>query len=161
MKQNEFMKAYESILKMLINDNKCDVIIVFTYEPHIRFTDQHQMTRKELLNIMQWAAMQIFTIAEVYKLPIIDLSRTCNPYNFTHYSSASPIEPNEINGSFTAKLVLTVLSDYKWDKDRCSKIYYGQNDDGNGIKMEENTAKNRNNYMKSKLSIHPFQKVKK
>merc|ERR1719229_1676024 len=40
MKQNEFMKNYELILNTIINDCECDVIIVFCYEPQIKFCRQ-------------------------------------------------------------------------------------------------------------------------
>lgn len=161
MKDNEFIKSYKQILDILINECKCDVIICFVYEPHIRFCQS--IERKELLKIFGWASNQIFTIAENYKLPIIDLCRTCNPYNDKHYSFASPIEPNEMNGSFTTNLVLHCLYDFEWNKhnDRKSKIYFGQNDDGNGLQIEENTVQTRANYMQSKLAMHPFQSVKK
>lgn len=163
MKDNEFMKSYKQILDILINECKCDVILVFCHEPHIRFCKGHNVERNELLNIMNWAANQIFNIAQQYKLAIIDLSRTCNPYNIKHYSSASPIEPNEINGGFTSNLVMFALYDFEWNDQhqRCSKIYYGQNDDGNGIKVELNTMETRSNYAKSKIAIHPHQKLKK
>eukprot|EP01083_Nonionella_stella_P308212 1086439_1 len=49
MQQNEFMKSYEEILNILINRCKCDVIIIFTYEPQIRFCADHNVKRKELL----------------------------------------------------------------------------------------------------------------
>ena len=126
MKRNEFMKGYEQILDILITECHCEVMIVFCYEPHFRFCDSHNVERKELLKIMEWAMTEIFGIAERYKLPVIDMSRTGNPYDEKHYS-VSPIEPNEKMGMFLVDLVLRVLADFEWNaQHRMSKVYYGR-----------------------------------
>lgn len=43
-------------------------------------------------------------LAVEFRLPIIDLSRTFNPYDKTHYGS-TPIEPSNVSGQFIADLI--------------------------------------------------------
>lgn len=43
-------------------------------------------------------------LAVEFRLPIIDLSRTFNPHDKTHYGS-TPIEPSNVSGQFIADLI--------------------------------------------------------
>ena len=179
MNRSQFGTNYRKILDIIINECDCNVIMVLCYEPHIKFLDDYEIERMQLMNIIEWGAKQLFEIENEYNVPIIDLSRTSDPKNDLHYSQSSPIEPNEKMGSFLVDLVLFCLKDFKqWkrigldknenenenennekkavEKMQVSKIYYGHFDDGNEIKVEKNNKEARNNYLKSKLKLSPL-----
>ncbi len=65
-------------------------------------------------------------IAEMYSLPILDLSRTFDPFDRSHYGSTE-IEPSNISGQFICDLVKFIVEDFNWEggDKRKSKLYYG------------------------------------
>ena len=155
LKTQEFMNKYTDIINIILNDYKCDIIVVFCYEPHCRFTKKYNIKRSQLLNIMEFAMKEIFKLCESKCIPIIDLARTTDTYDINHYSSASPIEPNENTGLLLTDLVLYLLCDYygnNWDK---SKIYFGRKNSNNPIQSRDNNDLERQNWLQNKLSITP------
>ena len=166
--KSKFYENYCKILDIIINEcNVKDIIMVLVYEPYIGFCKSYSLNRDDLLVIIEWGAKMLFKIAQEHNLAIIDLSRTCDPFNKHHFSKASPIEPNEKGGSFLVDLVLYCISNYneqKRNKDnggdqnnsqKCSMIYYGNYDNNGRIIAQENTSKAREQYLNNKLAVHP------
>lgn len=59
-----------------------------------------------------------------YNVPIIDLSRTFNPKDRSHYGS-TPIEPSNMTGQVICNLITHVILHHKFDKRPC--MYYAPN----------------------------------
>lgn len=84
---------------------------------------------------MEFGFTEISKVAEEYKLPIIDLSRTYDPTNPNHYGS-DPIEPSNMGGQLTVNLIRFVTQQYDFgDENRKSKVFYGLEE---SITVEEN-----------------------
>ena len=68
-----------------------------------------------------------YAIAQEFKLPVIDLAKTFDPNDPTHYgkgTGSSPIEPSNKSSQFIADLTKKIIEDFKFGVDE-SKIYYG------------------------------------
>jgi len=70
-------------------------------------------------------------VARKFAIPIIDLSRTFNPYDSSDYGT-TPIEPSNKSGMYIVGLIKKVLEDFKFGTDP-AKIYSGI---GENIKVE-------------------------
>ena len=121
---NNYSKAIDSVLEL----NK-QIIIVIVYRPGPGFLldlSQSNVLFSELVP-------KLLIESRKRKLPVIDLSRTFNPLDISHYGS-TPIEPSNKSGLFIVDLIETVLSDFNYEKDE-SKVYYGI---GKDLKIEVN-----------------------
>ena len=61
-------------------------------------------------------------MARKYSVPLIDLSRTFNPYSAKDYGS-TPIEPSNLSGLYIADLVLHIIENFKFGSEP-SKVFY-------------------------------------
>lgn len=94
---------------------------------------------------MEFVATKIMLIGEKFKCPIIDLSRTLNPFDRNHYGSTA-IEPSIVSGQFIVDLIIKILSHWDWNDDkRESKIYFGIKDKDKiqSIKDKKNKDKDK------------------
>lgn len=126
--QDSFIDNYSKAIDSVLLFNK-QIIIVIVYRPGPGFLlelDQTSVLFSKLVPNM-------LTESRVRKLPVIDLSRTFNPLDKSHYGS-TPIEPSNKSGLFIVDLIETVLRDFNYEKDE-SKIYYGI---GKDIKIDLN-----------------------
>lgn len=106
---------------------------------------------------MEFVATKIMQIGEKYKCPIIDLSRTLDPFNRNHYGSTS-IEPSQESGQFIVDLIIKILSVWDWNDTKNnvkSKIFYGiKKTDKDDKKTEEiSTIDNDKSYRQSYFNI--------
>ncbi|CAM9130475.1 unnamed protein product [Choristocarpus tenellus] len=62
--------------------------------------------------------------ANKYGLPLVDLSRTFDPNDRSHYGS-TPIEPSNKSGQFIVDLVIKVLKEFKFGQESGAKVYSG------------------------------------
>ena len=119
-----YKKAVEEVLKI-----KPNVILVIVYRPGPGFL----LPLKSINLLFEEFAPKMIDFAREKSIPVIDLSRTFDPLDSSHYGT-TPIEPSNESGMFIAELVNTVLNDYDFEYGS-SKVYYGH---GNNIKIEDN-----------------------
>merc|ERR1711971_1473917 len=82
---------------------------------------------------------EISRVAEVYKLPVIDLSRTFDPSIEDHYGSTE-IEPSNVGGQYIVDLIRHIVDEYDFEaEESTSKVYYGFK--GSFQENENNTEK--------------------
>merc|ERR1712129_342194 len=138
---------FEKIIKILKNDLGLNVIPVFCYEPYQDFAPMYGLKRDQLLQIMNIGAEKIFSLCETYSLPIIDLSRTFDPFDRTHYGSTS-IEPSNKSGQFIVDILQFINQQFAFNVDTDkSQIFYGLKTDKNGIAVEDNNKSTRDEYL--------------
>lgn len=113
-----YTKAVDSVMKLIPN-----VILVLVYRPGPGFLLNLEQCN-QLFNLL---IPGLLAVARQKKLPVIDLSRTFNPENKSHYGT-TPIEPSNKSSMFIANLIIKVLGDFKFGEDT-SKIYYGSEKD--------------------------------
>lgn len=124
MEEKGFSKNYAEIVKSLI-DATGNVILVLVYKPYKDFFPQYHSEFDKLLDVVR---KMLLAQARVFKIPIIDLSKTFDPNDPTHYgegNGTSPIEPSNKSSQFIADLIAAVINDFKFGTDS-SKIYYGR-----------------------------------
>eukprot|EP01084_Bolivina_argentea_P318945 553216_1 len=150
LKKDKFVENYNEIVDKLVNEFKMNVILVFVYQiqnKHMIYGYKSKV--KELLKAMNFGFSEMCKVAQKYKLPMIDLSRTFDPSNEQHYG-ISPIEPSNISGQFIVDLVQFILEKYDFDNSaRESLVFYGLKN--KNITIEKNTKAyiNQNVYLKS------------
>lgn len=72
--------------------------------------------RNVLTELISRFSPMFIAAAKRHGLPIVDLSRTFDPYDCTHYGS-SPIEPGVRGGRMIAQLVARVVRRFRWGVD--------------------------------------------
>merc|ERR1712157_499963 len=129
---NTFQKNAQKIIEKLLEYN-LNVVPVICYEPYQDFAASRHLKRGQLLQIFNLAIPKIFEMAEKYKLPVIDLSRTFNTFDRSHYGSTS-IEPSNKSGQFIVDILKFINDNFEFNSDkRTSKIYYGTKSNKDGI----------------------------
>ncbi|ETO20713.1 hypothetical protein RFI_16505 [Reticulomyxa filosa] len=136
-KKVQFEENMEQIVKMIVNDLRFNLILVLAYEPHEDcFKEMLHFGREELLDVMEWTAVRMLGLASRNGLPLMDLSRTLNPFERTHYSK-TPFKPSNQSAEMIADLIAHILENYDFkalqeaknkkdfDLSTLSKIYYG------------------------------------
>ena len=100
------------------------------FEPHESLTrNELHFARDDLLNVMDFVANKLMQTAAKFKCPMIDLSRTLNPFEALHYGS-SGMEPSMQSGQFLVDLLFKILAVWDWnDEQRASQIFYGTKED--------------------------------
>jgi len=132
-----------------------NVVIVICYEPFHDFAPMYGLRREQLLQVINLGATQMFSLCAKHALPVIDLSRTFDPFDRTHYGSTS-IEPSNKSGQFIADLVQFTLEDFALAADKvASKIYYGLKKSKSGITAQKNNKKARAGYLQQLLGRKP------
>merc|ERR1712130_813227 len=147
LRRDEFAEKYEKIVHQIVDNLGLNLIIIIHFEPHESFTDkQVHFSRDDLLSCMDFIGTKIMQIAERYKCPIIDLSRTMNPFDKKHYGSTPTLSSMQ-SAQFLVDLIIKVLSVWDWKNDRKkSKIYYGLKTDDNYVQNADNDKSYRSNY---------------
>jgi len=147
----------ELIVKKLLA-MQLNVAVVICYEPYHDFAPMYGLQREQLLQVINVGATQMFALCAQYGLPVIDLSRTFDPFDRTHYGSTS-IEPSNKSGQFIADLVQRVHEDFAIDvekgKKAKSKIYRGLKSSKAGIVVQKNNKKARDGYLAQLLAKKP------
>jgi len=116
-----FIRNYIDVIKH-IHEITPEIILIVVYKPYKDFCSQY---REELDKLLESTRKIILIIAKQFKLPVIDLSKTFNPNDPTHYGMGNghdPIEPSLIGSQFIADLIKKVISDFKFGVDE-SKVY--------------------------------------
>ncbi len=121
------------------------VVLVVCYLPHKSFFGGMMNTagadkfRSQLLKFANHIRdTVILPLARTHKLPVIDLSRTFNSDDGTHYGrggGASPIEPSDLSTRFIVDLIVKITHEFKFGSDE-SKVYFGT--DPNAITVVSN-----------------------
>mmetsp|Transcript_59750 Transcript_59750/g.98643 ORF Transcript_59750/g.98643 Transcript_59750/m.98643 type:complete len:679 (+) Transcript_59750:31-2067(+) len=152
---NKLQQNFDTIVQTLLYELNVNVIAVVVYEPYSDFAAGFNISRDQLLQIFELGANNIFALAEMYALPVIDLSRTFDPFDRTHYGSTS-IEPSNLSGQFIVDLIHFVHEDFEFNASvKTSKIYSGLKSDAKGIHKEENTQSFRDGYKQALLARKP------
>ena len=74
---------------------------------------------------MEWYAKYMFRIGENYNIPVIDLSRTMNPFDKSHYGQ-SPTQPSNKAGQFIVDLIVHSIANFNFESaDRFAMVFYG------------------------------------
>merc|ERR1712228_279313 len=142
----------QKIVEKLLFDFKLNVVPVLCYEPYQDFATQHGLKREQLLQIFNIGATKIFELCETYSLPVIDLSRTFNTFDRSHYGSTS-IEPSNKSGQFIVDIIQFINDNYPFNSDvKSSKIYYGLKSDKDGIVQQDNNKSARDEYLQQLLA---------
>ena len=134
------------------------LILVYPYQPgttwHVYNTIPNnkilnEFAIRQFFNVMEWGFKSICDIAFEYNLPIIDLSRTFDANDETHFGM-TPIEPSNKSGQYISDLVKYVLLTYDFENNKQkSWIYYGirkNNENWDGITVEKNNKQAKNRY---------------
>jgi len=127
LRKQEFAEKYEKIVHQMVDNLGLNLIIVIPYEPHESFAEEElHFSRDDLLACMEYVGGKMLLIAEKFKCPVVDLSRTFNPFNREHYAAGKVIEPSYVAGQFFVDLVMKIVASWDWNDDKkTSKIYYG------------------------------------
>jgi hypothetical protein len=125
-----YRQTVETLIKLVPN-----VILVLVYKPGKTFYSLFPALENQINILAQSLAPIIFKIARDYKLPIIDLSRTFNPDDLSHYGS-TPIEPSNKSSMFICEHVDRIVSNFKFGEEE-SNIYYGIDEN---TKCDKNTS---------------------
>ena len=147
---NKFEINLKEIIEIIINKLKLNLIIVLCYEPYFDFAESYGIKREQLLQIFNIGANKLFNLCNKYNLPIIDLSRTLNPFNRKHYGTTT-IEPSNESGQYIVDLIKYINDNYNFNNKK-SKIYYGIKQEENGIIEQDNNDDARNGYLAQLLS---------
>merc|ERR1712034_6086 len=113
------MGNYQKVISPLLKKG-VRVIPVICYRPAARWPYHNYVAFDELVTAISKLMLPVF---RKHKLPVIDLSRTFNPEDETHYSRMSSIEPSNDSGMFIAKLVKHITETHDWTGP--SMLYYG------------------------------------
>jgi len=137
----EFGGRVAEILRALKDAVPDAVIIpVIVYHPHYKFSisgveSWFALSAQKffLSKLVSPMSQQFLSLAQHYALPVIDLSRTFNPNDETHYgteaidekglASWSGAEPSNVSQHFIAQLVLHVIKHVRPDRDGSVVVY--------------------------------------
>jgi hypothetical protein len=121
----ENLKYVISNVKLGVNKGK--VILICVYFPYLGIRSPYQALspfKDKIYNKL----FEIFTqIAHEYNIPILDLSRTFDPYNRSHYGTTE-IEPSDLSNKCIAQCINYIANNY-----RGYKVYYAPDCDINNI----------------------------
>jgi len=123
---HNYTNNYKKIIDKLSKMDLTGIILVSVYLPYIDFVKKNY---KEIEKVIEKSKKLLFKIAQEFNLPVIDLSKSFDNKNPTHYGREkgnSPIEPSNISSMFISNLVTYVINDFDFEGN-VSKIYYGQN----------------------------------
>ena len=149
---NNLSKNLTTIIEKITQTFKLNIIVVMCYEPYCDFAGSYGITRDMLVNIMTAGFDVLLKHGIQYGLPIIDLSRTFDPWIREHYGSTN-IEPSNLSGQFIADLTEFVMNDFDFDNNTKSMVYYGIKNENKGIIKYENNQdgfKSYKNFMKNR-----------
>ncbi len=119
------------------------VIPLEAHESLIR--NELHFARDDLLNVMDFVSCKLMQTAAKFKCPMMDLSRTLNPFDPLHYGS-SGTEPSMVGGQFVVDLLFKILAVWDWnDAQRASRVFYGTKE-GHDIQSVGNDKAYRSSY---------------
>ena len=147
---NVFKSRLEKLICELMKHTK-RVILVFVYKPHESIFEQF---RSQLGFGLQYLPLEkaidfqgrldkvyetlrsiYMDLSKKYNIPLIDLSKTFNNNNRTHYGS-TPIEPSNISGDVIACLIENIVKEFDENQEQyVSSCYYSPNCCGKIIKQ--------------------------
>jgi len=123
MKKDKFQEKYEKIVKELLKNDVKIILVIVYYPQNTTFLGiDFKKNRNKLKDLMENVSKFIFKVAKTNNLPVINLSKTFNPDDKTHYGS-SPIEPSNKSSMFISTLIKKVVQDFDFDAN-ISKSYY-------------------------------------
>jgi len=130
LRKEGFAQNLEKTVGRILNALSLNLIIVIPFEPHESLTrNELHFARDDLLNVMEFVATKLMQIAAKFKCPMIDLSRTLNPFKAEHYG-LDGMAPSMESGQFVVDLMMKILAVWDWnDEDRASQIFYGTKSD--------------------------------
>merc|ERR1719499_2421233 len=146
LRKESFPENVEKVVDRIINKLALNLILVIPFEPHESLTrNKLHFARDDLLNVMEFVANKLMQIAAKYKCPVIDLSRTLNPFKSTHYGSTG-MEPSMESGQLIVDLIFKILAVWDWnDEERASQIFYGTKEE-HEIQSVDNDKAYRSSY---------------
>eukprot|EP00752_Nemacystus_decipiens_P010152 g9048.t1 len=121
-----FVANLRRVIETIRADVTPNIIIVYVYMPEFKaipllsMLPPARILQRLLVNFSKF----FIELAEEFRLPIIDLSRTFNPHDKTHYGS-TPIEPSNVSGQFIADLIAQVLAQFRFGEETKGKIFSG------------------------------------
>lgn len=124
---HNYTNNYKKIVDKLSKMDLTGIILVSVYMPYIDFVQKKEY--KEIKKVLEKSKQLLFKIAREFNLPVIDLSKSFNNKDPTHYGKGngnSPIEPSNISSMFISNLVTYVINNFDFESN-VSKIYSGQN----------------------------------
>jgi len=124
MINNGIDKSLRTLIKSILK-RVPKLILVYVYHPQITMVPMLYWLppEKVVTELLIRFSPFYFSMAKEFNLPLIDLSRTFNPYDSGDYGT-TPIEPSNKSGMYIAKLVEHVLEDFKFGIDQ-TKVYWG------------------------------------
>jgi len=125
MIDNGIEKSLRALIQNIIKKVP-KLILVYVYHPQITmFPMLYWLPPEKVVTelLIKFSPIYI-SVAKDFNLPVIDLSRTFNPYDSNDYGT-TPIEPSNKSGMYIAKLVEYILEDFKFGNEEKSKVYWG------------------------------------
>ncbi|CAM9682723.1 unnamed protein product [Discosporangium mesarthrocarpum] len=127
MVSDGFVDNLHKLIETIKEEITPNIILVYVYMPQftlcpiLSFLPPASTLQALLVNF----SGLFIDVANKYSLPLIDLSRTFDPNNGTHYGS-TPIEPSNISGQFIVDLLLKqVMLDFRFGEETGTRIYSG------------------------------------
>ena len=155
---SSWAKNLNEILKELIKQRNVNVILVSLTEPYSDFYNLYETPRDAFVMVLDMWMTKLFSIADEWKLPVIDLTRTLNTYDRSHYSALSIFENSNKSSCFIIDLIDFILTHHPFDT--ASIIYFGSRSYG-GIRTQMNDIKARGEYMMHLKNQTAFKQVSK
>lgn len=148
---NKFRSKLENLICELMKYTK-RVILVFVYKPHNSIFEQFRSQigyglqffpienvldlQGRLDKVYETLRNIYLDVSKKYNIPLIDLSKTFNNADRTHYGS-TPIEPSNMTGDVIASLIENAVIDLENEDNVCS-CYYSPNCNGKIMKQTIN-----------------------
>jgi len=131
--QKKWDEEYATIVREVL-ERGIQLIPVICYRPGPGWYETHGLSIEQVQGLVQHLGKTFLAVAREHKLPVVDLSRTFDPKDRSHYGS-TVIEPSEKSGMFIARLVKHIIDKHDWEGE--SKVYYGSDaisGDANGLR---------------------------
>lgn len=150
--KHNYTNNYKKIVNKLLEMNLTGIILVSVYLPYVDFVGTKDYL--EISKVLEKSKELLFKIAHEFNLPVIDLSKSFDNKNRTHYGSTY-IEPSNISSMFIANLVTYVINDFDFEGN-VSKIYSGQNLKNITSVNNINTKKQNESITKPEMMMIPI-----
>ena len=118
----EFRREFELLIETILSQGH-RLVLVSVYLPYLGEKSSYEKFKDKSKKLMSGYNAYITELSEKYQLPVIELSKTLDPYNPRHYSS------DQTHMSDLSSAALARCIQYVHSKKPRSRFYYAENCD--------------------------------